>query len=82
MGFWTETLSRISAESPTYFKKVGRMGVGFTAAGMSMLATGMLPESVHVPPILNTAGGYLLVAGIVAKSVASLACANPEDIKK
>lgn len=82
MSFFNELSNRIAADSPLWFKRIGRLGVGFSAGGASMLATGALPASVHVPAMLGTVGGYLLVAGIVAKSVAATACANPDDLKK
>lgn len=77
MGFIKETIARISADSPTYFKKVGNFGIGLTASGTSMLATGALPATVHIPPVIGTAGGYMLVAGFVMTAVAKLTCSDP-----
>lgn len=82
MGFLKETLSRVSSETPLYFKRIGRMGMGLTASGFAMLSTGTLPATVHIPAMVGNIGGHMLVAGLIASAVAKLPCQDPDDPKK
>lgn len=81
MSFFSEAWNRINASTPTFFKKVGRVGIGLSATGGSLLLPNLMPQ-VHIPAGMITAGSHLLIVGAVMKAVASFAVSNTDDIKK
>lgn len=81
-GFFSQLLSRLTSETPIFFKKILAFGVTLTAIGGTLLtvkaALNGLPHPVELPAFLNTASGYLLTAGLVIATVAKSATTNPD----
>lgn len=75
--FFKEASARIKSETPTFFKKVGNLGVAIASAGGAIIT----PEIVgaHMPERLGAIGGYLLTIGAVMKAVSHLASTTPPD---
>lgn len=58
---------RWTAESPEFWKKVGRIGVGIGSVG-AFLVSG----TVALPVTVVTVGGYLVAVGTVTKLLSKL----------
>lgn len=80
-SFFSQAAARFNANTPLFFKKITKIGVGFGATGTALVAPSASPH-IHMPAILVTIGGYLIVAGIVAGAVAKLTCSDPENLPK
>lgn len=74
---WKEINARWKAESPTFFKKVQRMGVTLTAAGVAATATPAIPNA-HIPEIVTTLGGYAITAGLCISFISKLTVSDPD----
>lgn len=75
MKFFTELWNRLSANSPTFFKKLQYFGLYLSGLGGGLIAIPGVPEKIA------TIGGYLLTAGAVISVVAKLPVTNPDDVK-
>lgn len=71
-----EILVRLSAPTPTFFKKVAKLGLIVTAIG------GVLVSGIAVPPIAVTIGGYLISGGLVAAAIAKVTVADSDVLPK
>lgn len=76
-AFFKEAFDRLNQQTPTFFLKVGNIGVTAAAAGGAMIT----PEiaGAHLPEIITKVGGHLLTAGAIMKAVAHFACVAPPD---
>lgn len=79
-AFLKEAYSRLSSQTPVFFKKVGNLGVGLAAAGGAVIT----PEiaGAHMPDTLTKIAGHILTAGAIMKAVAHFACVTPPDQPK
>jgi len=74
-----QLLTRLTNESPNFFKKIQAIGITLGAVGVAILA---IPASVIVlPATLTTVAGYFIAIGSVAAAVAKTTVANPEVLK-
>lgn len=70
-NWFSQFISRLTTETPTFFKKIVAFGITVGAIGAGLVA---LPASIiaKMPFNLNTIGGYMIaigaVAGVIAKS--------------
>ena len=71
-----EAKRRWFAETPEFFKKVIKLGIGVGVVG-GVIAT--LP--VALPTAIVTLGGYMVATGSVAAAIAKLTVENPDNIK-
>lgn len=70
-----EIMKRMSAESPSFFKKIQAIGISLGAAGAAIL---VIPASVIVfPTAIITAAGYFVAVGAVAAAVAKSTVKDP-----
>ena len=65
---------RWKAETPDFWKKVGRIGLGIGAVG-AFLVSG----TVVVPASLVTIGGYMIAVGSVTKVLSKLTIKDGQD---
>lgn len=90
MSFLKEAWTRINAETPTWFKKLGNASIAAGTAGVAMMGmqaglnvvtpAGGIPP--HVPDIITTLGSHLMVAGAIGKVISAFACTNPPEPPK
>lgn len=74
----SEALARLQAPTPSFWKKIGNIGIAIGSAGAAILA---IPASVVVlPAALVTAGVVAVAVGTVAKGLSSFG-ADPHDVK-
>jgi hypothetical protein len=73
--FLKEAYDRLNSKTPTFFKKIGRIGVSLAATGGALIA----PEVVgaNMPEMVTKIGAHLLTAGAIMKGVAHFACTDP-----
>lgn len=75
-----ELLTRITNESPSFFKKIQTLGITLGAVGVALLA---IPASVIVlPATVTTMAGYFIAAGTVAAAVAKTTVADAAVLEK
>lgn len=60
-----ETVERVKAPTPKYFKKVIKIGLTLGAVGGAIVAA-----PVAIPAAIVTIGSYLMTAGVIAAAVA------------
>jgi len=74
-AFFNEAYTRLTSKTPTFFKKVGNIGVTAAAAGGALIT----PEiaGAHIPDALTKIGAHLLTAGAIMKAVSHFACTDP-----
>lgn len=71
MNWFSQFTSRLTTETPAFFKRIIAFGIAVGVTGGGLVA---LPESVYkaIPFDLHTIGGYMIaigaIAGVVAKS--------------
>ena len=69
-----ELITRLTSESPTFFKRIMALGITLGAIGVTLLA---IPASVVVlPAAVTTLAGYFIVAGSVAAAVGKTTVAD------
>jgi len=68
---------RFMEETPTFFKKLRRLGLILAAAGGVLVAA-----PIGIPALLVNVGGYLIVAGTVATAVSQAAVSEENGAKK
>jgi hypothetical protein len=78
-NFLNEAWNRLNSNTPVFFRKIKKIGVGLGASGGSLVAPTAIP-AVHMPDILVKMGGYLIVAGVVMGGVAKMACEDPDSL--
>lgn len=64
-------IKRAKAPTPKFFKSLRSIGLSLTALG-----TVLISSSVNLPPIIDSIGGYLAVAGGVLSAVSQLTTQN------
>lgn len=87
MSFLQEAYARLQGETPRFFKRVGAASIAAGAAGVAMLGMQTAIDTVtpkgsiapHVPDIITTLGGHLMVAGAIGKVVSAFACTNAPE---
>lgn len=62
-----ELKNRWKAETPEFWQKVGRIGLGVGAVGAFLIS-----GTVVVPALLVTIGGYMVAVGSVTKVLSKL----------
>ncbi len=65
-----QLLTRISSESPDFFKKIIGIGITLGAVGAALVSLPTIVPALILPPIVSTLGGYFIAAGTVAAAVA------------
>lgn len=69
---------RWKSETPNFWKKVGKIGVGIGTIG-AILVTGVV-GTITLPATLVTIGGYMVAVGSVTKVLSKLTITdNAED---
>lgn len=75
-----EIKKRLTSESPSFFKKIQKIGITLGAAGLAIMA---IPASVVVlPAALVTMAGYFVAIGSVAAAIAKTTVADPSVLEK
>lgn len=75
-----ELFSRLTNESPKFFKKIQGIGLTLGAVGAAIVA---IPASVIVlPAAIVTLGGYFVAIGLVAAAVAKTTVADTSVLPK
>lgn len=64
-----ETLERLSAPTPKYFKKLIKLSLSVGAVGAGIMAA---PAGVVIPAMLVKAAGYMVTAGVIGASIGKL----------
>lgn len=62
-----EIIIRLTNPSPSFFKKIGRIGLIATAIGGVLVLPG-----IAIPAAIVPIGGYLITAGLVAAAVSKV----------
>lgn len=77
--FFKEAYARLNAQTPTFFKKVGNLGVTLAASGGAIIT----PEiaGAHMPDALVKVATHMITAGAIMKAVAHFACTEPPTSK-
>lgn len=68
--------NRWNAKTPTFWKKVQRVGLVAGALGAALIAA-----PVALPAALITAGGYLVAVGGVTAALSQLTVEDKKDLK-
>jgi|GEM_PF-2115803 ABC-type xylose transport system permease subunit len=80
-SFISQFLSRLTSETPIFFKKIVAIGITLAGIGGSILAVkatlASLTPPINLPSILITIAGYLVTAGTVIGIVAKAATTDP-----
>ena len=80
-SFFSQFISRLTSETPIFFKKIVIFGLTIGGIGTSILgvvaALAALTPPIHLPAILNTVAGYMVTAGVVISTVAKAATTDP-----
>ena len=76
--FIKEATQRIKTETPVFFKKIIKGGIGIGAVGAGLVAPA-LSAAVHWPEILVQIGGHMVAIGGVAAAVSKFACADKKE---
>jgi hypothetical protein len=70
-----EIVKRLSSESPTFFKRITKIGLTIGAIGTAIVT---MPTAIIVLPAeLTTIGGYMIAIGTVAAAIAKTTVSNP-----
>lgn len=73
-------LTRLTSESPAFFKKIQAIGITLGAVGVAIIA---IPASVVVlPAAIVSAAGYFIAIGSVAAAVAKTTVKDTDVLKK
>lgn len=73
--FFNQLLSRLTSETPIFFKKIVIFGISLGAIGAAILGIGATP--IPIPHILTVVAGYMVTAGIICTAVAKSATTDP-----
>ena len=68
---------RWSAKTPTFWKKVQRVGIVAGALGAALIAA-----PIALPAALITASGYLVAAGGITAALSQLTVEDKKDLEK
>ncbi len=75
-----EILTRITSESPTFFKRIQAIGLSIGSIGTTIL---LIPASlVALPAVVLTIAGYMVAVGLVAAGGAALPVKDPSVLTK
>lgn len=77
--FFKEGLARINSQTPIWFKKLGRIGIGMTATGLGLFSP--IALGATMPPIILEIAKDMLIVGAVMKAVSAFACTTPPEQK-
>lgn len=78
-----EFFQRLKLDSPSFFKKLGNIGLALTAFGAGLIGAVQLDvPGFQFPDFVTKILQYITVAGAVLKFVASLTVQDPTQIKK
>ena len=61
---------RIKAKTPLHFKRIIKIALTLGAVGGALVA---LPDSIELPAIIKTIGGYFIAIGVVGAAIAKTA---------
>jgi hypothetical protein len=67
-----EIISRWSASTPSFFKRLGTIGIGIAALGTAILTCG-----ITLPATITTFAGYAVAVGSVTKIISQLTVDTP-----
>jgi len=81
MNFFQIINARWKSESPKFFIRFQRLGVGLASAGTAGIAIPNIP-GVTFPPIISQVSGYFIVAGFCISVISKLPCQDPSKIDK
>lgn len=80
-SFFSQFFSRLTSETPIFFKKIVAIGLSLAGIGGTILALkaslGALTPPIVLPQILLTVSSYFITAGIVISTVAKSATTDP-----
>lgn len=81
-----EIITRLTNESPTFFKRIQAIAITIGAAGGAILGLPIALSPLGVvfvlPATLSTAAGYMVACGIVAAAIAKTPVADSSVLKK
>lgn len=69
-----EILKRLSAETPTFFKRLRAFGLSLTGTGTALVAIPGIPEK------LSYYAGSAIWVGAVIAAVSQLTCKSPDNL--
>jgi hypothetical protein len=72
-----ELFTRLTADTPTFFKKVRAIGIIMISVG-----TALATAPVALPAIVVSMGGYLMTAGTIAGIIAQTAVRDTSVLEK
>lgn len=86
MNFFTETLIRLKAESPSYFNKARKMGDWLSATGIGLVGVPAAIEQIAPQfdfdlSLLIKIASYMILAGIIINRMAKLPVSDPDVLK-
>lgn len=74
-AFLSQLTSRVTSETPIFFKKIVLFGIAIGGIGAAILGVGATP--VPIPHFLTEIAGYMATAGVICTAVAKLATTDP-----
>lgn len=75
-SFLGQLATRLTSETPSFFKKIVAFGATLLAIGLALL--GLKEVDVKVPEIIYTIASYMVTAGTVISVVAKSATTDPD----
>ena len=72
-----ELLTRLTADTPTFFKKVRTIGIIMLSVG-----TALATAPIALPAIVISMSGYLITAGTIAGIIAQTAVTDASVLEK
>lgn len=80
-SFLSQLLTRLTTETPKFFKKILVFGITLGGVGGAILGIKATDLPVELPAILVNLASYFVTAGIVCAAVAKTATTDP-DLQK
>lgn len=77
LSFLREWHKRWAMDTPSFFKKVARLGNVFMAGSGVIVLPGLVPIGITIPQLLFTPATYIFIAGAVMLAVGKAGVANP-----
>lgn len=74
-SFFSQLGSRLTSETPIFFKKIVLFGITLGAVGLAILGIGATP--VPIPHVLMVIAGYMVTVGTVCTAVAKATTTSP-----
>ena len=79
-----EIFLRFKSDTPSFFKKIRKLGIASIALGVTIIglpaAVAEMGISITLPEAISTIGSYLIVGGIAATKISSLAVTDASSV--